>query len=145
MDGISLGPLLEGKQDKRSRAMGFWAFPEAGIRTPSAEWMSELLEAQKLGNMVGDSSRLRLDAGEISRLYPLDTLPGHSAWLDWPWKLHRIAQENGTVYWELYNLEGDSMESVNLVKEYPEMVASMQSSLEHWQVSVVGSMNGADY
>lgn len=145
MDGISLEPILDGYERKRSQAMGFWAYPEPGIRTPSREWMPELLEAQKNGSVSGDSSRLRLDAGEINKLYPLDTLPGHAAWLDWPWKLHRIAQEEGEISWELYNLEIDSMETTNLAVENEALKASMKVSLEEWQISVVNSMNGADY
>jgi len=145
LDGLSLLSILEGKEVKRSQAIGFWAYPEAGIRTPSAEWMPELLEAQKKGSVAGDSSRLRLDAGDLSKFYPSDTLPGHAAWLDWPWKLHRIAQKSGSISWELYNLENDSMETENLVRQKPDLLSTMQSSLETWQLSVVNSMNGADY
>jgi len=145
MDGISLLPFLEGEKAERARALGFWAYPAAGIRTPSLEWMAELLEAQQSGNMTGDSSRLRLDAAEISKIYPLDTLPGHAAWLDWPWKLHRIAEKDGSIQWELYELTTDSMERVNLLKAYPERANSMKGSLEAWQISVVQSLNGADY
>ncbi len=51
--------------------------------------MAELLEAQKNGNMVGDSTRLRMEVNELIAHYVPDSLPGHAAWLDWPWKLHR--------------------------------------------------------
>ena len=95
--------------------------------------------------MVGDSSRLCLEAGKISKLYPLDTLPRHAAWLEWPWKLHRITQKDGSIQWELYKLDQDSMETENLSSLHPERVFSMKSSLESWQESVVNSMNGGDY
>lgn len=65
--------------------------------------------------------------------------------LYWPWKLHRIAQEEGEISWELYNLENDSMETTNIAVENEALKASMQASLEKWQISVVNSMNGADY
>ncbi len=145
MDGISLLPLLRGDTDTRSKPMGFWHYPAGGIRTPSAEWMAELLEAQKQGNMVGDSSRLRLGDVKITAIHPPDSLPGHSAWLDWPWKLHHIQDNLGLVSWELYNLETDSMETNDLLESHPQKVLNMKASLEAWQESVVRSMNGDDY
>ncbi|MCK4749292.1 MAG: sulfatase-like hydrolase/transferase [Bacteroidales bacterium] len=145
LDGLSLMPLLNGTAKISNRPLGFWSYPAAGVRTPSAEWMLELLESQKLGNMVGDSARLRLDDVVITTVHPIDTLPGHAAWLDWPWKLHRIQVKTGEISWELYNLEEDALESTNLVEVSTEKVAEMKSSLETWQRSVVQSMNGNDY
>lgn len=145
LDGITLLPVLEGEPENRSEPMGFWQYPAAGVRTPSAEWMPELLAAQQKGDMVGDSSRLRLEAGEIGELYPADSLPGHAAWLDWPWKLHRIQQGDGEIKWSLYNLKEDSLESADLLESHPARVSEMKKSLEAWQVSVVNSMNGRDY
>jgi arylsulfatase A-like enzyme len=145
LDGISLVPLIEQKTEKRSIGMGFWSYPADGVGTPGAKWMSELLEAQKNGNMVTDSSRLRLDAGQITKIYSTDTLPGHAAWLEWPWKLHRISDQEGNLEFELYNLESDSMEVENLAEIHPDRISEMKVTLEAWQVSVVRSMNGEDY
>ena len=145
LDGISLVPLLSEPAGIRAQPVGFWSFPAPGIRTPSAAWMAELLEAQKLGNMVGDSSRLRLEDINIIPMQPADSLPGHSAWLDWPWKLHRIQDQAGQVNWELYHLATDSMEQVNLLDAQPGKASAMKSALENWQLSVVKSMNGEDY
>ncbi len=145
MDGISLLPLLNGDSENRIQPMGFWQYPATGVRTPSAEWMMELLKAQKHGDMVGDSSRLRLEDIRLTTVYPPDTLPGHAAWLDWPWKLHRIMDKSGEITWELYDLAKDSMEQINLANLQSERVLSMKTSLENWQNSVVRSMNGEDY
>ena len=144
LDGISLVPLVEGKMKSRPKPMGFWDHPTGGIRTPSKEFMAELLAAQKAGNEVGDRSRLRLDAGKITKKYPQDTFPGHAAWLDWPWKLHRVEAKKG-VKLELYNLAQDPEEKQNLVGQNPERVTSMRADLERWQRSVVRSLNGVDY
>lgn len=145
MDGISLVPLIDNQMDSRSEAMGFWHYPAPGIRTPSAEWMAELLEAQKTGSITGDSARLRLDDVLINTQYSYDSLPGHAAWLDWPWKLHRIEHRSDSVVWELYNLGSDPFESTNITDSQPERVSNMKVALEDWQRSVVGSMNGLDY
>jgi len=144
LDGISLWPYLNGAMEKRARGMGFWSYPADGIRTPSAQWMSELLEAQKEGDMVGDSSRLRIEDLAIIP-YPEDSLPGHAAWIDWPWKLHRIQDKSGSITWELYDLEIDSMEQNNVIQVQSEQAASLKIQLEKWQLSVLNSLNGGDY
>jgi hypothetical protein len=145
MDGISLVPLLNNDMEKRPKAMGFWDFPIRGIRTPSKEFMAELLTAQKAGDEIGDRSRLRLESNEISEKYAEDSFPGHAAWLDWPWKLHRIQKESKEIIWELYNLMEDPNESKNIFIEKSNLVKSMKTALEEWQMSVLRSMNGKDY
>jgi arylsulfatase A-like enzyme len=144
LDGISLVSLIDGKMRKRPKAMGFWDYPIGGISTPSKKFMSELLAAQKKGDEVGDRSRLRLEAGKIEKKYSEDDLPGHSAWLDWPWKLHRIKAKKN-VKFELYNLSKDPEERNDLASRRPERVKSMKVKLEEWQKSVVRSLNGEDY
>ncbi len=145
LDGISLMPVLQNKMDRREKPMGFWHYPGGGIGTPSAVWMAELLEAQKNGDMVGDSAKLRLEDSQITRQYPMDSLPGHAAWLDWPWKLHRIEDKMGKVQWELYQLEMDPQEGKDLIEEEIAKAAQMKSGLETWQRSVIRSLNGLDY
>jgi arylsulfatase A-like enzyme len=145
LDGISLLPVLEKKMDRREKPMGFWHYPAGGIRTPSVVWMAELLEAQQNGDMVGDSIKLRLDDILIPDQYPIDTLAGHAAWLDWPWKLHRIQDSEGRVSWELYHLEKDSMETADLYSTEAAKSLEMKAGLEDWQGSVVQSMYGGDY
>jgi len=144
LDGISLVPLIDGKMSSRPKAMGFWDYPIGGIRTPSKEWMSKLLEAQKAGKEIDDPFRLRLNAGKITKQYPKDTFPGHAAWLDWPWKLHRIETKKGMKL-ELYNLIEDPEEGKDLAAQNSERVKSMKARLEEWQRSVVRSLNGEDY
>jgi len=145
LDGISLVPLIESKMKTRLKPMGFWDHPTGGIRTPSLEWMTELLEVQKAGRQSSERARLRLDAGEITKQYPLDSFPGHAAWLDWPWKLHRIQSKKGDIKFELYNLADDPAEQNDLATQNADRVNSMKSQLESWLESVVNSLNGRDY
>ena len=88
---------------------------------------------------------MRLDAGEITKQYPLDSFPGHAAWLDWPWKLHRIHSKKDDVTFELYNLTDDPAEQNDLATQNADRVNLMKSQLESWLVSVVNSLNGRDY
>jgi len=145
LDGISLVALIDHKMKTRPKPMGFWDHPTRGIGTPSHKWMSELLEVQKAGKESSETFRLRLDAGKITTQYPEDSFPGHAAWLDWPWKLHRIQDKKANVKLELYNLAEDPREQKDLVTQDTDRVNSMKSQLEAWQASVVRSLNGKDY
>ena len=145
LDGISLVPLLDGKMTARPRPMGFWNHPTGGISTPSAQWMAELLAAQKAGNETGDKARLRLDAGQIRQQVPEDAFPGHSAWLDWPWKLHRIQGKAAAPTLELYDLATDPNEKTDLAAQQPDRVKALRAALDAWLASVARSLNGKDY
>ncbi|MGQ9729784.1 MAG: sulfatase-like hydrolase/transferase [Candidatus Zipacnadales bacterium] len=145
LDGISLLPFIRGEMTTRPQPIGFWHHPTPGIPTPHAQWMQELLEAQAAGHEPDDLERLRLEAGVIREQYPSDTFPGHAAWLDWPWKLHRIQNQGEEVRWELYNLVEDPDEIVNRLTQEPGQVTTMANELEEWLRSVVRSLNGEDY
>jgi len=145
LDGINLLPLLEGSEKKRSQPIGFWDSGIKGRKTPSLEWMNDLLAAQSKGEEPNDPERLFSDAGELGKAVPTNKFPGHSAWLDGNWKLHRVEDKKGQVDWELYDLNADPAESRVLFAEQPERVPQMQAALEDWLESVARSLNGADY
>ncbi len=150
LDGISILPVIESRHAGnesivRPKPMGFWDYQIKGIGTPSDKWMSELIEEQKAGKEPQDKSRLNLDAGEIRQKYPLDTFPGHAAWLDWPWKLHRIQDKNDKVSLELYHLAKDPDEQKDLSGTEADRLKTMKVGLEQWLTSVVRSLNGEDY
>lgn len=146
LDGIDVMPLLNGQEKKRSKPIGFWETGNRGIGTPSKVWMAELLAAQAKGEEPNDPARVLPDAGKIGAPVSLTEFPGHAAWLDWPWKLHRIENKKShEVTWELYNLATDPDESTVLLAEQPERVPQMQKDLEDWLESVAQSLNGADY
>lgn len=145
LDGVSLLALIEGELETRSKPMGFWDYPKPGIGTPSAQWMGDLLQAQKAGGDLEPHVSSQNAAKLPSPKYPLDQFPGHSAWIDGDWKLHRIEAKNGNVNWELYNLADDPKETANLAEREPDRVKTMQTGLEAWLKSVVQSLNGEDY
>ncbi|MEX2112011.1 MAG: sulfatase-like hydrolase/transferase [Pirellulales bacterium] len=145
LDGVSLLPLIENKVAARPRPMGFWDYPIGGIRTPSAVWMAELLAAQQAGGDLEPYEASRRAAELPQPAYPLDQFPGHAAWIDGNWKLHRKAGANGQIVWELYNLADDPAEATDLSDTEAARVAPMRKQLEAWLQSVVRSLNGEDY
>ena len=145
LDGISLVPLIDGKMESRPKPMGFWDYPISGIATPSAQWMAELLEAQQAGRDLDPHETSQRAAKLPEPAYPADSFPGHAAWLDADWKLHRIEGKEGEVSWELYDLGANPMEEHNLAAAEGERVHSMRRQMESWLESVVRSLNGEDY
>lgn len=145
LDGISLLPLIEGKIKSRIKPMGFWQYTTKGKEVSSIKLMAELLKEQESGVTKVDTSLLNLSAGRITTKYSENIFPGHAAWLDWPYKLHRINLVNNEVRFELYNLEEDPMEKNDLSVRHPGKVKAMSKEIGTWMKSVIHSLNGDDY
>ena len=144
-DGVSLLPLIEGETEQRRGGMGFWAHRIRGIKTPSAEWMGELLEAQQAGKDLPPHESSRNAAKLPAPPHPIDSFPGHSAWIDGDWKLHRIEGEDGKVRWEFYNLVTDPAEERDLSVTESQRITHYRGRLDTWLESVARSLNGEDY
>ncbi len=145
LDGESLLPLITAGTQEREKPLGFWDCPMPGIGTPTAQWMSELLEAQNAGGDLPSHVSSQNAAKIRDPAYPVDQFPGHAAWIDGDWKLHRIQNNQGRVKWELYNLAEDPKEQANLAEQEAERIKPLQTALEAWLKSVVESLNGKDY
>jgi len=145
LDGISLVPLLEGEPLTREKPMGFWHYRTNGIRTPTAEWMGLLLQAQRAGNDLAPHVSSLRAAQLPSPPHALDRFPGHAAWLEGDWKLHRIETPGGDVRWELYDLAADPGEQEDLAASELERVTQLRGGMQAWLESVVRSYNGEDY
>jgi len=144
LDGISLVPLIRGEMKARPTPIGFWDHPTRGRSTPSAKLMAKLLAAQQAGEQP-DPHTFGPDAGKVTRQYAADDFRGHAAWLEWPWKLHRIAKKTGRARFELYHLADDPMEKTDLAAAQTDRVKTMTAALEAWMKSVNRSLNGKDY
>ena len=145
LDGTSLVPLLNGKAKRREKPMGFWTYQGKG-RPRKSRAMLEVLRQEQL---VG-SQKPAEPEGQIERQYPTDSLPGHAAWIDGDYKLHRVpVKKNKAQFaYELYHLGDDPKEQQNLLgggKQLAKRAARMKTALAAWQKSVVNSLNGGDY
>ncbi len=145
LDGVSLMPLVRGKEFARTKAMGFWDYPIKGISTPSDKWMTELLNAQQNGNDLPPHPSSVAAAKLPDPPFSVANFPGHSAYIDGDWKLHRIESKNGKIAWELYQLANDRAETKDLVTTEPDVVDRLRPKLESWLRSVTNSLNGEDY
>ncbi|MDA1050409.1 MAG: sulfatase-like hydrolase/transferase [Planctomycetota bacterium] len=145
LDGISLVALIDEQTNDQTRAMGFWDYTAPGIGTPSAAWMADLWKAQQAGGDLPPHESSQKAAELPNPAYSTSSFPGHSAWTDGDWKLHRIEGKNGNAKWELYDLAADPKETEDVSESESDRVASMRGDLDKWLVSVVNSLNGEDY
>jgi arylsulfatase A-like enzyme len=145
LDGVSLVPLLDGEMDSRPRALGFWRYPSAGSGTPSTKLLQELAREQLEGKVVPASEKTTFRSGVLNPEFEGIELPGHSAWIDDNFKLHRVANEDGEVQFSLFDLSIDPVEQIDLFHQEAEKASRMRAELESWQRSVLRSMNGRDY
>ena len=145
LDGVSLLPLIDNKTKARIKPMGFWQYPVKGKEASSLKLMTDLLKEQESGVTNIDTSLLNLDAGKINIRYRENIFPGHAAWLDWPYKLHRINSIKDEVRFELYNLAEDPMETNDLSTSNQGKVKAMSKQIGAWMKSVIHSLNGDDY
>lgn len=144
LDGVDLNPLIEGEK-LAPRVMGFWDHNKRGVSTPSAQRMAKLLEAQRCGEDL-EAPDFNKNAARLPQPpHPLDSFPGHAAWLEADWKLHRIQNKRGDVRWELYDLASDPFEKKDRLASETARVKRSRGRLEEWLASVCRSYNGADY
>ena len=139
LDGISLKPLLTSNLDRRDKPLGFWHYPEPGRGVNSHQILQQMARGERPADAYSTIERPRYSDSE---------LPGHAAWLDGNWKLHRIAARAGSVSmprYELYDLASDMQETTDLAQQEPQRAEAMKQQLAAWQQSVIRSLNGADY
>ena len=118
LDGTSLVALLGGKAKRREKPMGFWTYPTKGRGRKSRAMLEALRQEQRAGNQKPAEPE-----GQIERQYPTDTLPGHAAWIDGDYKLHRVpVKKNRDAFaYELYHLGRRSEGTAKPARQHQEI------------------------
>lgn len=142
LDGVDISSIIDGQQTKRP-PMGFWHGFQNGQGTWSDRIIKALMEAHEAGKPNPHPNRFLKNVEEFPS-FEDNTRRGHAAWLDWPWKLHRI-EKGDKVTLELYNLTTDPEEGTNVHDQHPAVVNQMKAALEAWQDQVLDSWKGKDY
>ncbi|NUQ63454.1 MAG: sulfatase-like hydrolase/transferase [Pirellulales bacterium] len=151
LDGVSLVPLMDGRMAERPKPMGFWDYPAPGRPVRSGELLDQLADRIRaaVATAPGEPALVETDEdpGVIRQTYSLEERPGHAAWIDGAYKLHRIpkGKDAKQFTYSLYDIERDPHEENDLADKEPERTARMRGALEAWQQSVVRSLNGEDY
>jgi arylsulfatase A-like enzyme len=143
LDGLDISGVFEGSLATRPRPMGFWHQFQGGQSTWSDRLLKEIMEKQQAGAPRPHlPERMQKDMAEFPQ-FDEGATTGHAAWIDWPWKLHRI---NGKTL-ELYNLAHDPMETTDCSArpEHQQRLERMKKELDLWMRSVVQSINGKEY
>lgn len=147
LDGIDLNPVIRGEIKKRTNAIGFWHKFDGGQSTHSDEIIKQLMEAQQTGQPTPFPGRILKNVNDLPRHQRGNkgSYPGHAALLDWPYKIHVIANKESPAKYKLYNLESDPMELTDLMDSETKVAKKMKAAIDAWQDSVINSLNGQDY
>ncbi|MCW5965226.1 MAG: sulfatase-like hydrolase/transferase [Bryobacterales bacterium] len=139
LDGISLVPLLDGVMQQRPSPICFWVYDVAReARENPGQYLSE--EAQT-GNIPTSKVPFIVFRNHKHPKARTSDFGGTAAITDNRYKLY--VPPKGAP--ELYDLEADTAEKLNLAGKQPDRVREMLAKLHEWQRSVERSLTGADY
>lgn len=145
LDGVDLGPVLDGQLANRPTPLCFWAYNTR--RLAQAEpWIAPELQ-------TGTTPLVKLSAGKATRDFRNVRHPpvadadflGPRSIIDGHLKLVVHEQKKGPPKQELFDLETDPAETANLFDQRPDAAKRLQRQLRDWQQSVLRSLGGADY
>ncbi len=139
LDGISLVPLLDGVMRERASPICFWVYDvQREARENPEQYLSK--EAQT-GNIPTSKVPFIVFRNHKHPNPRTSGFGGTAAISENRYKLYVPAK--GAP--ELYDLESDVAEKVNLAAKEPQRVKDMLAKLHEWQRSVERSLSGADY
>lgn len=147
LDGVSLFPFIQDPSNERTAPIFFWQFDAGNAFSETPEhYIDPTLQE-------GTTPLVKMMAGKYTRsfrnyVYPevsADHFGGERAMMTNRFKLVLDGQTPNTAGDELYDLEKDRAEKINVADEYPQVVDEMKNAMKSWQESVLNSLTGADY
>lgn len=147
VDGISLLPYLVHPEKERKEPICFWQFnsDEAFGENPLDYIDPQLQEGTTPLAKIMDGKYTRKFRNYIYPAIAEKDFYGERAILTNRFKLILDGDSPNEDGDELYDLENDRSETVNVAYKYPEVVDSLQTQMRTWQESVLNSLTGADY
>ncbi len=147
LDGIDLSSLIDGTMTLRSRPLYFWEYDSSRINRANARPYIDP-ELQQ-----GTTPLAKLLGGKATRDFtnfrhpPISDLDyrGPRALIDGDFKLVIHESKAGGEQRELFNLQADPAEKMNLIEQQPDRAAQLEMTLRDWQRSVLQSLSEADY
>jgi arylsulfatase A-like enzyme len=150
LDGISLKELVvEGTMQNRPAPIGFSGY-DWKSEQKNERWLADNSLNEKITRTAAKDGKMRALSNKKSYFknhkHPVAKTQhnGSMAWIDNRYKLVLPKRKNARRY-ELYDLENDREESVDIASKHPEIVKTMRAELLAWQESVGRSLTGADY
>ncbi len=147
LDGIDLMPLLAAGTVERSSPLYFWGYdiPVLTARKPQPYLDPELQKGTTpLVKKMGGIATRNFNNYRHPEVTEAD-YGGARSIIDGRYKLLVQDRKNGASKREVFDLETDPGEKVDLAGERPEVVATLYGKLREWQGSVLRSLSGADY
>ncbi len=147
LDGISLVPFFDDPAELRTEPLYFWQFEPGKVfgENPEPYIDPELQE--------GTTPLAKIMAGKFTRSFrnykysgiSEKDYSGERSMMKGKYKLVVEGNTPNEKGFELYDIQDDPGEKINLADEYPEIAEKMQFELRKWQESVLNSLTGADY
>lgn len=148
MDGVDLTPVLDGKVEARATPIEFWEYnPKRFAGMKLQPYIAPVLQrgttplVKKMGGKATRDFQNWRHPGEIIEADYL----GARAIIDGHMKLVIHEGKDGQAQRELFDLEADPAEKVDLATKDPALVEKLGNELRDWQSSVLQSLTGADY
>lgn len=148
LDGVDLGPALDGETFERASPLCFWEYDVRRLIASNPQpWIDPELQQ-------GTTPLVKLMAGKATRDFnnyrqpptTADDYRGPRAIIDGRYKLVVHESKNPvSPRRELFDLDADPAERTNLLDQQSVIAEKLQARLIAWQKSVLNSMSGADY
>ena len=145
LDGVSLGPLIDGEMKQRSSPICFWSFSSSGDAQRQPYIKLELQQGttplvKKMNGLYTRNFRNFHHKQTSERDYE-----GPRVILDNRYKLVVNGRGGNEAVRELFDVRSDPNETENLVESQPQVAQALGEQLRSWQQSVLESLTGADY
>jgi arylsulfatase A-like enzyme len=147
MDGISMLPYLKNPEQMRTEPIYFWSFNANKAFDESAQpYIDPQLQE-------GTTPLAKIMNGKYTRTFrnlkyeaisESDTI-GERTMMGERYKLLVEGESPNENGFELYDIQEDPAESINLADSLPDIVEEMDRQFVQWQQSVLESLTGADY